>query len=49
MEGRLLDPVLLDDQNGQPVDNLCPEPDHHGDEHARRLTSSVGVVLHSVR
>jgi len=29
-EGRLLDPVLLFDQDGQPVDNLCPEADWRG-------------------
>jgi hypothetical protein len=29
-EGRLLDPVLLFDQDGQPVDNLCPEADTRG-------------------
>ena len=29
-EGRLLDPVLLFDQDGQPVDNLCPEADSQG-------------------
>ena len=34
-EGRLLDPVLLYDQNGQPVDNLCPEYDERG----RRLST----------
>jgi hypothetical protein len=34
-EGRLLDPVLLYDQNGQPVDNLCPEYDDQG----RRLST----------
>jgi len=34
-EGRLLDPVLLYDQNGQPVDNLCPEFDERG----RRLST----------
>jgi hypothetical protein len=34
-EGRLLDPVLLYDQNGQPVDNLCPEVDERG----RRLST----------
>ncbi len=34
-EGRLLDPVLLYDQNGQPIDNLCPEFDERG----RRLTT----------
>jgi uncharacterized membrane protein len=34
-DGRLLDPVLLYDQNGQPVDNLCPEVDERG----HRLTT----------
>lgn len=34
-EGRLLDPVLLYDQNGQPIDNLCPEFDERG----RRLAT----------
>jgi hypothetical protein len=34
-EGRLLDPVLLYDQNGQPIDNLCPELDERG----RRLST----------
>ena len=34
-EGRLLDPVLLYDQNGHPIDNLCPEQDERG----RRLTT----------
>jgi hypothetical protein len=34
-EGRLLDPVLLYDQNGQPIDNLCPEFDERG----RRLST----------
>ena len=34
-EGRLLDPVLLYDQNGQPIDNLCPEFDDQG----RRLST----------
>lgn len=29
-DGRLLDPVLLFDQDGQPVDNLCPEADTRG-------------------
>lgn len=29
-EGRLLDPVLLFDQDGQPVDNLCPEAGTRG-------------------
>ena len=29
-QGRLLDPVLLYDQDGQPVDNLCPEADTQG-------------------
>jgi hypothetical protein len=29
-EGRLLDTVLLFDQDGQPVDNLCPEADLQG-------------------
>jgi hypothetical protein len=29
-EGRLLDPVLLFDQDGQPIDNLCPEADARG-------------------
>jgi hypothetical protein len=29
-EGRLLDPVLLYDQDGQPIDNLCPEVDSRG-------------------
>jgi hypothetical protein len=29
-EGRLLDPVLLYDQNGQPVDDLCPQFDDRG-------------------
>lgn len=34
-EGRLLDPVLLYDQDGQPIDNLCPEFDERG----RRLVT----------
>src|SRR5206468_12308052 len=34
-DGRLLDPVLLYDQNGQPIDNLCP----HVDERDRALTN----------
>ncbi len=34
-EGRLLDPVLLYDQNGQPIDNLCPDVDERG----RRLST----------
>jgi hypothetical protein len=34
-DGRLLDPVLLYDQDGQPVDNLCPERDTQG----RRLAT----------
>ena len=34
-EGRLLDPVLLFDQDGQPIDNLCPEVDTQG----RRLST----------
>lgn len=34
-EGRLLDPVLLYDQDGQPIDNLCPEVDARG----RRLST----------
>ena len=34
-DGRLLDPVLLYDQNGQPIDNLCPEYDDQG----RRLST----------
>lgn len=34
-EGRLLDPALIYDQNGQPLDNLCPEFDEQG----RRLTT----------
>jgi hypothetical protein len=34
-EGRLLDPVLLYDQNGQPIDNLCPDYDERG----RRLST----------
>lgn len=34
-EGRLLDPVLLYDQNGRPIDNLCPEFDERG----RRLST----------
>ena len=29
-DGRLLDPVLLFDQDGQPVDNLCPDADTRG-------------------
>lgn len=29
-EGRLLDPVLLYDDLGQPIDNLCPETDSRG-------------------
>ncbi|HEV3365737.1 MAG TPA: hypothetical protein VG795_16665 [Acidimicrobiia bacterium] len=29
-EGRLLDPTLLYDQNGHPIDNLCPDFDVHG-------------------
>ena len=29
-EGHLLDPVLLYDKNGQPIDNLCPEFDERG-------------------
>ncbi len=29
-EGRLLDPVLLYDDLGQPIDNLCPEYDSRG-------------------
>ena len=29
-EGRLLDPVLLYDQDGRPIDNLCPETDSQG-------------------
>ncbi len=29
-EGRLLDPVLLYDQDGRPIDNLCPEIDSQG-------------------
>ena len=35
VEGRLLDPVLLYDQDGQPIDNLCPELDSRG----RRLST----------
>ena len=35
-EGRLLDPVLLYDQNGQPIDNLCPDFDERG----RRLSTA---------
>lgn len=34
-DGTLLDPVLLYDQNGQPIDNLCPEYDEQG----RRLST----------
>lgn len=34
-EGRLLDPVLLYDQSGQPIDNLCPNYDDRG----RRLAT----------
>lgn len=34
-EGRLLDPVLLYDQAGRPIDNLCPEHDDRG----RRLST----------
>jgi hypothetical protein len=34
-DGRLLDPVLLYDQDGQPIDNLCPEFDDRG----RRLNT----------
>ncbi len=34
-DGTLLDPVLLYDQNGQPIDNLCPEYDDRG----RRLST----------
>lgn len=34
-EGRLLDPVLLYDQNGRPIDNLCPQFDERG----RRLSN----------
>jgi hypothetical protein len=34
-EGRLLDPVLLFDQDGRPIDNLCPELDAQG----RRLST----------
>jgi hypothetical protein len=34
-DGRLLDPALLFDQDGQPVDNLCPEVDTRG----RRLVT----------
>ncbi len=29
-DGTLLDPVLLYDQNGQPIDNLCPDYDNQG-------------------
>ncbi|HEX3623364.1 MAG TPA: hypothetical protein VHT97_13705 [Acidimicrobiales bacterium] len=36
-DGRLLDPVLLFDQNGQPVDNLCQGFDERG----RRLSTDV--------
>lgn len=35
-DGRLLDPVLLYDQDGQPIDNLCPEVDSRG----RRLSTA---------
>lgn len=35
VDGRLLDPVLLYDQNGSPIDDLCPEVDERG----RRLTN----------
>jgi hypothetical protein len=34
-DGRLLDPVLLYDQDGQPIDNLCPQVDGRG----RRLAT----------
>lgn len=34
-DGRLLDPVLLYDQDGQPIDNLCPQTDGRG----RRLST----------
>jgi hypothetical protein len=37
-EGRLLDPVLLYDQDGHPIDNLCPEVDWRG----RRLFTEYG-------
>jgi hypothetical protein len=37
-EGRLLDRVLLYDQDGQPLDNLCPELDARG----RRLYTEYG-------
>ena len=30
VDGRLLDPVLLYDQSGRPIDNLCPEYDDRG-------------------
>jgi hypothetical protein len=34
-DGRLLDPVLLYDQSGHPIDNLCPDYDAQG----RRLVT----------
>lgn len=37
-DGRLLDPVLLYDQAGRPIDNLCPDFDEQG----RRLTTEYG-------
>ena len=35
-DGHLLDPVLLYDQNGQPIDNVCPDVDEKG----RRLSTT---------
>jgi len=42
-EGRLLDPVLLYDQNGQPIDNLCPQFDERG----RRLSTEYRQDVNS--
>ncbi len=40
-QGRLLDPVLLYDQNGQPIDNLCPEFDDQGRRLATEYSQDV--------
>jgi hypothetical protein len=37
-DGNLLNPVLLYDQNGQPIDNLCPDVDRQG----RALVTKYG-------
>ena len=46
-DGQLLDPVLLYDQDGRPIDNLCPEFDDQGRRlvtEYRRDTNGAAVI-----